>query len=70
MVHNEVESLGENLPNLPALHSINCRYNKLTDAGVPKKIFTGNDLSIVVSIECVTIAYHVYSLHGCLPALV
>ncbi|GFS01023.1 protein flightless-1 homolog [Elysia marginata] len=47
MVHNEVESLGDFLPNLPALHSINCRNNNLNDAGVPKKIFTGNDLSIV-----------------------
>ncbi|XP_059178446.1 protein flightless-1 homolog [Physella acuta] len=47
MVHNEIESLGNDLPLLPALHSINFRFNQLTDAGVPNKIFTGNDLSIV-----------------------
>ncbi|XP_035825487.1 protein flightless-1 homolog isoform X3 [Aplysia californica] len=47
MVRNNVESLGSGLPVLPALHSINFRYNKLTDEGVPNQIFTGNDLSIV-----------------------
>uniref|UniRef100_A0A0B7B8B3 Gelsolin-like domain-containing protein n=2 Tax=Arion vulgaris TaxID=1028688 RepID=A0A0B7B8B3_9EUPU len=47
MVHNEILSLGDSLPTLPELHSLNFRYNKLTDAGVPSKIFTGSDLSIV-----------------------
>ncbi|KAI8796832.1 protein flightless-1 [Biomphalaria glabrata] len=47
MVHNDIQSLGKELPLLPALHSINFRFNQLTDSGVPSKIFTGNDLSIV-----------------------
>lgn len=49
VVHNEIQSLGDSLPALTALHSLNFRYNKLTDAGIPSHIFTGNDLSIVVS---------------------
>ena len=28
---------------------VNCRYNKLTDAGIPKQLFALSDLSIVVS---------------------
>ena len=49
LVRNSLESLGNDLPQLPSLHMVNCRYNKLTDAGIPKELFALNDLSIVVS---------------------
>ncbi|KAK7111739.1 protein flightless-1 homolog [Littorina saxatilis] len=47
LVRNQLQSLGNELANLPSLHMVNCRYNKLTDAGVPKKLFGLQDLSIV-----------------------
>lgn len=47
VVGNKIEDLGTNLCVLPALHSIIFRNNELTDSGIPKSIFTGNDLSIV-----------------------
>ena len=49
LVRNHLESLGNDLPQLPSLHMVNCRYNKLTDAGIPKQLFALSDLSIVVS---------------------
>lgn len=50
-MHNDLQSLGNDLPNLLSLHMVNCRYNKLTDAGVPSSLFALNDLSIVVSVQ-------------------
>ncbi|XP_076458808.1 protein flightless-1 homolog isoform X1 [Babylonia areolata] len=47
LVHNSLQSLGKDLPQLPSLHMVNCRYNKLTDAGVPQQLFALSDLSIV-----------------------
>ncbi|KAK7501988.1 hypothetical protein BaRGS_00006740 [Batillaria attramentaria] len=47
VVRNSLESLGNDLPSLPSLHMVNCRYNKLIDAGIPKSLFALGDLSIV-----------------------
>ncbi|XP_025115858.1 LOW QUALITY PROTEIN: protein flightless-1 homolog [Pomacea canaliculata] len=47
LIHNNLESLGSELPTLPSLHMVNCRYNKLTDAGIPSMLFALKDLSIV-----------------------
>ena len=35
--------------NLTALRTINCRYNQITDSGIPGDIFNLEDLSVVVS---------------------
>ena len=37
--------------NLTALRTINCRYNQITDSGIPGDIFNLEDLSVVVSLR-------------------
>ena len=50
LVKNDIKNLGVDLTNLPELRTINCRHNKLTDKGIPDKLFRLDDLSVVVSI--------------------
>lgn len=37
--------------NLTALRTINCRYNQITDSGIPGDIFNLEDLQVVVSMN-------------------
>ena len=50
LIKNNISALDGDLTNLPALRTINCRHNKLTDKGVPNKLFQLEDLSVVVCI--------------------
>jgi hypothetical protein len=43
-----VETLGDDLVNLNALRTLNCRHNRLIDEGIPKDIFNLEDLQVVV----------------------
>jgi len=54
LIRNDITHLGDGLAKLPALRTLNCRYNKLSDDGIPGEIFSLEDLSVVV---CCTRTY-------------
>lgn len=45
---NKIENLGDELANLSALRTLNCRHNRLMDEGIPKDVFSLEDLQVVV----------------------
>lgn len=45
---NKIENLGDELANLSALRTLNCRHNRLVDEGIPKDVFSLEDLQVVV----------------------
>ncbi|XP_022317949.2 protein flightless-1 homolog isoform X3 [Crassostrea virginica] len=47
ITRNKVENLGEELANLSALRTLNCRHNKLVDEGIPQEVFSLEDLQVV-----------------------
>lgn len=48
LIRNNIVDLGEDIVNLTSLRTLNCRYNKLVDAGIPGGVFSLEDLSVVV----------------------
>lgn len=64
LIKNNIEALGKDIQNLPALRTINCRHNKLTDKGIPKKVFKLQDLSVVVSLSCLLLCILYSVSHG------
>ena len=49
LVNNGLRELDDSLSNLMNLRAINCRHNKLKNAGIPYGLFLLDDLSVVVS---------------------
>ncbi|XP_052818035.1 protein flightless-1 homolog [Mya arenaria] len=47
LIKNNISSLGKYVEKLTSLRTINCRHNKLTDKGIPNKVFQLQDLSVV-----------------------
>ncbi|XP_052819033.1 protein flightless-1 homolog isoform X1 [Mya arenaria] len=47
LIKNNISSLGRDVEKLTSLRTINCRHNKLTDKGIPNKVFQLQDLSVV-----------------------
>ncbi|XP_060578939.1 protein flightless-1 homolog isoform X2 [Ruditapes philippinarum] len=47
LINNSIETLGKDIENLPALRTVNCRHNNLSDKGISDKIFQLQDLSVV-----------------------